>query len=145
MDSWIYPALDRLHALGYLDSAFLGIRPWTRLAIAHMLQLSADRIDSDTNNDEAKDIYLAVLREVQPDIDNASDMKHPTAELDNVYEQAMRVLARNRISIPFAAVYAQAAPVTGSDQPRSCRRPARCAAIAPARPASPKSPMTDTG
>jgi len=87
MDSWIYPALDRLHALGYLDSAFLGIRPWTRLAIAHMLQLSADRIDSDTNNDEAKDIYLAVLREVQPDIDNASDMKHPTAELDNVYEQ----------------------------------------------------------
>lgn len=87
MDSWIYPALDRLHALGYLDSAFLGIRPWTRLAIAHMLQMSADRIDSDTNNDEAKDIYLAVLREVQPDIDNASDMTHPTAELDQVYEQ----------------------------------------------------------
>ena len=30
-----------------------------------------------------------------------------TGSLDNVYEQAMRVLARNRISIPFAAVYAQ--------------------------------------
>ena len=87
MDSWIYPALDRLHALGYLDSAFLGIRPWTRLAIAHMLQMSADRIENDANNDEAKQIYLAVLREVQPDIDNASEVMHPTGELDQVYEQ----------------------------------------------------------
>lgn len=86
MDSWMYPALDRLHSLGYLDTAFLGIRPWTRLAIAHMLQMSADRIDSDTNNDEARRIYLAVLREVQPDIDNASELAHPTAELDQVYE-----------------------------------------------------------
>src|ERR1017187_8666189 len=30
VDSWVYPALDRLHGLGYLDTAFLGIRPWTR-------------------------------------------------------------------------------------------------------------------
>jgi hypothetical protein len=66
VDSWIYPALDRLHALGYLDSAFLGLRPWTRLSIAHMLQLSSDQIESDANDDEAKTIYLAVLREVKP-------------------------------------------------------------------------------
>jgi hypothetical protein len=88
MDSWIYPALDRLHGLGYLDTAFLGIRPWTRLSIAHMLQQSSDRIDSDTNNDEAKEIYLAVLNEVQPDIDNATELRHPSGELDSVYEQA---------------------------------------------------------
>src|ERR1039458_6914322 len=29
MDSWVYPALDRLHGLGYLDTAFLGLRSWT--------------------------------------------------------------------------------------------------------------------
>lgn len=87
MDSWIYPALDRLHALGYLNSAFLGLRPWTRLSIAHMLEQSADRIDSDTNNDEARDIYLAVLHEVQPDIDNATEMNHPRAQLESVYTQ----------------------------------------------------------
>jgi hypothetical protein len=85
MDSWIYPALDRLHSLGYLDSAFLGIRPWTRLSIAHMLEQSADRIDTDTNNDEARDIYLAVLHEVQPDIDNATELNHPDGELESVY------------------------------------------------------------
>src|ERR1700691_3280248 len=87
MDSWMYPALDRLHSLGYLDTAFLGLRPWTRLSIAHMLQETSDRVDSDNGNDEAKDIYLAVLKEVQPDIDNFSEMNHPSGELDNVYEQ----------------------------------------------------------
>ncbi len=85
MDSWIYPALDRLHSLGYIDSAFLGLRPWTRLSIAHMLEQSADRIDTDTNNDEAKSIYLAVLQEVQPDIDNATELNHPHGTLESVY------------------------------------------------------------
>src|SRR5580692_1697927 len=37
MDNWVYPALDRLHALGYLDTAFLGIRPWTRRSIQRMI------------------------------------------------------------------------------------------------------------
>lgn len=87
MDSWIYPALDRLHALGYLDAAFLGIRPWTRLAIWHMLMNSADQIDSDTNNDEAKQIYLALVNELHGDISVASEIMHPTGELDQVYER----------------------------------------------------------
>lgn len=85
MDSWVYPALDRLHSLGYLDSAFFGIRPWTRLSILHMLEESADRIDSDTNNDEARAIYLALRAEFQPDLDNATELNHPHGELESVY------------------------------------------------------------
>ncbi len=85
MDSWIYPALDRLHSLGYIDSAFMGIRPWTRLSIAHMLEMSADRIDTDKGNDEAKSIYLAVLQEVQPDIDHATELNRPSGQLESVY------------------------------------------------------------
>ena len=38
-----------------------------------------------------------------------------------------------------------AAPVAGSDQPRSCRRPARSPLRAPARPANPNIPITCTG
>jgi len=85
VDSWIYPALDRLHALGYLDSAFLGLRPWTRLSIAHMLQLSSDQIESDANDDEARAIYSALLREVKPDLDRTSALRHPSIQLESVY------------------------------------------------------------
>jgi hypothetical protein len=85
MDSWIYPALDRLHSLGYVDTAFMGVRPWTRLSIAHMLEQSADRIDTDKGNDEARKIYLAVLEEVQPDIDSATELNRPSGQLESVY------------------------------------------------------------
>ena len=85
IDSWIYPALDRLRALGYLDEAFLGLRPWTRLSIAHMLEQDADRFEADSGNDEARDIYATVLHEVQPDLDRADGMIHPYAELESVY------------------------------------------------------------
>lgn len=87
VDNWIYPALNRLHALGYIDSAYLGLRPWTRLSIARMLQLSADRITTDADNDEALGIYLAVLREVQPDLDHSTELLHPRAQLESIYTE----------------------------------------------------------
>ncbi len=85
VDNWIYAALDRLQALGYVDSAYLGLRPWTRLSIAHMLERSADRITSEKNNDTARTIYFAVLREVRPDIDRVTSLRRPRVELDSVY------------------------------------------------------------
>jgi hypothetical protein len=85
MDSWIYPALDRLYGLGYVDTAFLGLRPWTRRSIGNMLQYSAEAIGSDAGNDEARTIYLAVLREVKPDLDRTSQLPHPRAQLESVY------------------------------------------------------------
>lgn len=87
LDNWVYPALDRLHALGYVDSAFLGLRPWTRISIAHMLELSADRIEFDANNDEARSIYVALVREFKPDIDRSTDAVRPRAELESIYTQ----------------------------------------------------------
>ena len=85
LDSWIYPALDRLHGLGYLDIAYLGLRPWTRLSIAHMLEQSADAIQSEAGNDEAPTIYMAVLRELTPDLERTTELRRPHAELESVY------------------------------------------------------------
>jgi hypothetical protein len=87
LDNWVYPALTRLHALGYVDTAYLGLRPWTRMSIVHMLELTADAIESDTNNDEARSIYVALVREFRPDIDRAADGAPPQAELESVYTQ----------------------------------------------------------
>ncbi|HUA99103.1 MAG TPA: capsule assembly Wzi family protein [Terracidiphilus sp.] len=85
MDSWMYQALDRLYSMGYIDSAYLGLRPWTRISIAHMLQLCADRIQSDANNDEALAIYAALWRQVGPDLDRSTHLGRPRAELEGVY------------------------------------------------------------
>ena len=85
MDSWVYPALDRLHSLGYLDSAFMGMRPWTRMSIVHMLQATADKIDANPDDTEARDIYLALMDEFQDEAQGPSGPRTARVELESVY------------------------------------------------------------
>ena len=85
MDSWIYPALDRLHSLGYLDSAYMGMRPWTRMSIAHMLQSTADKIDAKPDDTEARSIYLALMDEFQNEAQGPSGPHSANIELESVY------------------------------------------------------------
>lgn len=68
VDSWMYPALLRLYSLGYLDTAFISVRPWTRRSVLHMLEKSQDDIRFD-NNEEALEILDKVeyaLRDEPP-------------------------------------------------------------------------------
>jgi len=90
LDSWIYPAVMRLYGLGFVDTVFLGMRPWTRLSVAHMLDLSSDRITGSTS-DEAIDIYTALERDLQPDMRVPLDQRYGRIGLDSVYQGFMGI------------------------------------------------------
>ena len=90
LDSWIYPAVMRLYGLGYVDTVFLGMRPWTRLSVAHMLEASSDRITGSTD-DDAIDIYEAIEKELQPDMRIPLDQKYGRAQLESVYQRVMGI------------------------------------------------------
>src|SRR5260370_23874488 len=66
VDNWVYDAMDRLQALGYVDSAFLGIRPWTRTSVLAVLAETAPKLEDTPGDDEAREIYLALERELKP-------------------------------------------------------------------------------
>lgn len=68
MDSWMYPALDRLSSLGYIDTAFFGLRPWTRLSVAHMLEATEAQLDANPEDVTAREIYDSLMRELLPDL-----------------------------------------------------------------------------
>jgi len=70
IDSWIYPALDRLQALGYINYAYLGLRPWTRQSITHVLDQTANFQDLTSKDAEAYEIYFAVRKELNPGTHN---------------------------------------------------------------------------
>lgn len=90
LDSWIYPALMRLYSLGYLDRAFVDMRPWTRISVLRMLYAEQERIHMERNNEEALAIYDAVMAELEPDVQEAGGWKvHGT--LASVYERAMGI------------------------------------------------------
>lgn len=64
VDSWMYPAMLRLYSMGYLDSAFLSMRPWTRRSALHALLKSKSDIMAD-QNDEATETLAALLNELE--------------------------------------------------------------------------------
>ncbi len=85
VDYWIYPAMARLQALGYVDTAYLGLRPWTRLSVVHMLERSEHKIEANPNDTEAQEIFLALAREFQPDLEHSSGLMRPRTQLESVY------------------------------------------------------------
>ena len=90
LDSWIYPALLRLYSLGYLDRAFVDMRPWTRISVLRMLYAEQERIHMERHNEEALEIYNAVMTELEPDVEAASGWR-VHASLESVYERAMGI------------------------------------------------------
>jgi hypothetical protein len=70
VDSWIYPAVLRLYSMGFLDHAFLGLRPWTRASLSHMLEDTDANIENAAEGpvtDEARELYDALNRELHLD------------------------------------------------------------------------------
>jgi Capsule assembly protein Wzi len=63
VDSWVYPATMRLYSMGYLDTMYLSMRPYTRRSVLHMLQASEDAILS-SDDDQAQEILSTLLNEL---------------------------------------------------------------------------------
>lgn len=96
VDSWVYPAMLRLYSLGYVDTVYLGLRPWTRTSVMHMLEQSSSLIeDSDVKNDpgadEAQAIYESVRHELRDDMEGPCGPHQGSARIASVYEIARAI------------------------------------------------------
>jgi Capsule assembly protein Wzi len=87
----MYPALDRLHALGQIDTALLGIRPWTRLSILHMLESGSEKVHATTEDSDACTIYHSLQHELEEDNDRAVAMNSTYGKLDSVYSRVLGI------------------------------------------------------
>ncbi len=87
IDSWVYPAFERLYSLGAIPSGFLGIRPWTRRECARLLEELHDE-ESDDSSDEVSRLYTALAREFATEL-NGGESNY--IGLDSVYTRAMAI------------------------------------------------------
>ena len=89
LDSWIYPAVMRLYSLGYVDTAFINMRPWTRASVRHMLEETSDNIDDQQGNAQVSEpatIYSALMRELDRyGHPNVCEKPEPTAHAESAY------------------------------------------------------------
>jgi hypothetical protein len=90
VDSWMYPALTRLYSLGYLDTMFLGMRPWTRRSVLHMLQDSQQEIVT-SNDDQAQQILAKVLSELDAEVPDGSRPRGAVYGLESAYTRLMGI------------------------------------------------------
>ena len=86
LDSWIYPAIERLVAMGYVQTAFLGMRPWTRLECARLVDEAGDQLHAEAEESpEAARLYQALEREFADEFEALGGGSNRRFELESVY------------------------------------------------------------
>jgi Capsule assembly protein Wzi len=88
-DSWVYPAMLRLYSLGYADTIFLSMRPWTRLNVVHALEASRGRILQGT--DEAQEIFASLESELSAEMPREGTERGTIYGLQSAYTRIMGI------------------------------------------------------
>src|SRR5271156_6015579 len=92
LDSWVYPALERLAALGYIDVGFLGMRPWTRLECIHLLQDARDAVaGSEHDASGASETVHQLEAEFAGDTGALDAGSNHQVRLESVYSRLMGI------------------------------------------------------
>jgi membrane-associated phospholipid phosphatase len=92
LDSWVYPALERLAALGAIHTHFLGLRPWTRISIAGLLSEAGDVMEQ--TDLEAERFYQDLQNEFSAEAELLSGGSNESIRLESLYTRAMYISGR---------------------------------------------------
>jgi membrane-associated phospholipid phosphatase len=91
LDSWIYPAMERLAGLGYLKTESLGIRPWTRLECARLLSEAADLAVDGDGSPQVQELSQALSEEFVAESDRLGDEQNLHGQLESVYQRSLGI------------------------------------------------------
>ncbi|MEO6922569.1 MAG: capsule assembly Wzi family protein, partial [Bryocella sp.] len=88
VDSPIYAMAVRLYSLGYLDSAFISMRPWTRRSLLHMLEKTQN--DAVRDGDVEAESIVARLEDMLAD-ESRPGGRGTVYGIDTVYARVMGI------------------------------------------------------
>ena len=91
LDSWIYPLLDRLAALGLYDDALLGMKPWTRLECARLVSEASDRLQDAGTESEAGRLYDSLRLEFSSELSLLGGGSNNSFHLESIYARATQI------------------------------------------------------
>src|SRR5216684_2998505 len=86
LDSWIYPALDRLAAMGLIESAFAGMKPWTRNECVRLMQEASESVEGEGRGGaEAEKIYRLLETEFRDELEGRGGDSAFRAKVESIY------------------------------------------------------------
>src|SRR3984893_2225369 len=90
LDSWIYPAMERLAGLGAFNDEFMGMRPWTRSESARLVSDAADLFaEGDSSEAEESRLIEALQREFRPE--NDGTLAGGAVRLESLYSRTEHI------------------------------------------------------
>jgi Capsule assembly protein Wzi/PAP2 superfamily len=95
LDSWVYPAMERLTALGYIHTGFADMRPWTRLECARQVKEASDRIAEDeAQHSEAERLYGALEKEFSHEVTLLAGGDNAELRLESAYMRNTEIVGK---------------------------------------------------
>jgi membrane-associated phospholipid phosphatase len=92
LDSPVYPMLDRMAALGLIKTAYAGIRPWTRMECARLLDEASEQVHSeDGAGTEATGMYNELAHEFAPELSRLEGAENLGVSLDSLYVRGTQI------------------------------------------------------
>jgi len=92
LDSWIYPAIERLAASGYVHSDYLDMRPWTRIECARMVEEAGEILGTDEPAPTGLNgIYPALTREFEADLAALAGGGEASVRVESLYARSMEI------------------------------------------------------
>ena len=92
IESWVYPAIERLALAGYVQTEFAGLRPWTRMEVARLIGEAQDRqgdLDSQEGVDEQMNsLVKALAREFADELRQRDGECNRQATIDSIYSRS---------------------------------------------------------
>jgi membrane-associated phospholipid phosphatase len=89
LDSWIYSALDKLAGMGLIQSAFEGMKPWTRNECVRLLHEASELVEVEgQGGPEADKIYRLLETEFRDELEGKSGDGQFRGRIESVYARA---------------------------------------------------------
>jgi hypothetical protein len=92
LDSWVYSTFERLAALRYVNSAILGLKPWTRMECARLTEEAVESLQAaDKPSPDAAALVTRLQQEFAYETGLLSGGHNLTANVDSIYARAVSI------------------------------------------------------
>jgi len=92
IESWVYPAIERLAAQGYVRTAFAAQRPWTRMECARLIGEADDLDESKAITADAAKIYADLSREFAVELKRQGGASNVGAYMESMYVRNTQIV-----------------------------------------------------
>jgi len=93
LDSWVYPALERLAGLRAINTQIMGVKPWTRIECARLTEEAGETLQQGQvmNDEEAVRLQAQLAREFSYEIGLLNGERNLTVNLESVYTRLVSI------------------------------------------------------